>query len=261
MFTEYKFSPLQIGDAALSAACALASAQPGVSPARFAASTIADRLRASPASFLQYGPYWWAVKRALRDLGEDFGAADDALIRAEYAGGFWPYDALVAGEQFREFYLATFLAGTSQFWLDTGAEESYVLFDQDMEVRRMGGTNPLLVAADLLQLTVDVRADSWVLDAAGPGELRPFAVKFEHEAALWVANVYALDSAAAEEKVRGLERSGRMLRAIEHSKTVGDAALDSAGNEPLYVDRAVRRVCEMAPTGQLAGGLPGSAAA
>lgn len=261
MFTQYKFSPLQVSDAAQAAARTLAAAQPGMAPAAFAARTIADRLRANPAAFLQYGPYWWAVKRALRDLGEDFGAADDALIRAEYAGTFYPYDALVAGEQFREFYLATFLAGTSQFWLDMDAEESYVLFDQDMEVRRMGGASPLRIAADLQQLTVDVSADEWVLDSAARAELRPFPVKFEHEATLWTAHVYALDSAAAEEKVRGLEKSGRLLRAIEHSKTVGDASLDSTGDEPLYVDRAVRRVCEMAPTGQLAGGLPGRAAA
>lgn len=259
MFTEFKFSPLQVSEAARATSQAFNAAHPGENPVQFAARTIAARLRARPESFLQYGPYWWAVKAALRALGEDFGPSDDVVLRAAYGGDFYPYDALVAGEQFRDHYNRTFLAGTAQFWLDAEAEQSYVLFDPDMEVRRLGGSKPMLVIRDLLPLAVDLSADDAAVLDAVPGQPVPFAVKFEHEAKLWTAHVYALDSAAAEERVQAMGRSGRLQRAIEFSKTVGDAALDSAEGQPLYVDRAARKVCELAPTGVPAGMVPPAA--
>lgn len=138
MFTEYKFAPEAISRAALAAIKALASERPGANPAAFAASTIAARLRAAPARYLEYGPYWWAVKVALLKLGEDFGPADDAIVRHEYGGQMEVYSALVAGEQFRDFYRSTFLAGARQFWLDDQAGESYLLSDPDMEARAVG---------------------------------------------------------------------------------------------------------------------------
>lgn len=253
MISQYKFSPVQISDAAIVIAKALSTSMPGVEPLKFAGKTIADRLRKKPDSYLQYGPYWWAVKGVLRGLGEDFGAADDAGILAEYGGQLPAYSRLVAAEQFRDHYRDTFLAGTSQFWLDAEAEESYVLFDADMEVRRLGGDRPLLVSADMTSM-VDGDGTAAVLDsAAGGASERPFAIHFEHEAALWTANVYALDSVAAESKVRALQDGGRIGRAIEFSKKVGDSALDSTDYaRPLFVDRTARRVCEMSPTGALA---------
>lgn len=138
MFTEYKFSSEQITAAMDTAVASLALSQPGVDPAAFAISTIAARLRAAPATYLQYGPYWWAVKRVLAVGGEDFGAQADDIIRLEYGEQFSAYGALIAAEQFRDFYRSTFLAGTAQFWLDGGEAESYVLFDADMEARRLG---------------------------------------------------------------------------------------------------------------------------
>lgn len=256
MFPEYKFSPVQVSDAAVATAAVLAALEPGANPSQFAARNVATRLRAKPETFLQYGPYWWAVKAALRVLGEDFGPADDALIRGEYGGGLPAYAALVAGEQFRDHYNRTFLAGTAQFWLDAEAEQSYVLFDQDMEVRRLGGKSPLLVSADL-QPVPAVEGESTVLDGVTAGPQLPFAVEFEHDAELWTANVYAESAVAAGEKVRSLERSNRLLRAIEFSKSVGGAALDSAdASMPLYVDRAARKVCEMASIEGLVGASP-----
>lgn len=115
MFTEYKFSPADIGQQAADTAKTLGENLPGVNPATFAASTIADRLRAKPASYLQYGPYWWALKGALRALGHDFVSTDEPDIRAEYGDGFPVYGAIVAAEQFRAYYRANFLAGTDRF--------------------------------------------------------------------------------------------------------------------------------------------------
>lgn len=238
MFTQYKFSPVQISDAAVAAAKNLAAARPGAQPAQFAAQTIADRLAAKPESYLQFGPYWWAVKAALRALGQDFGSADDATIRGEYGAELPPYGALVAGEQFRAHYGATFLVGTSQFWLDDEGGESYVLFDQDMEVRRLGGARPLLVALDAAPVEVAEESAAPVLDAV------PFGIQFEHEAELWQANLYAASADEASARVRRMIDGGRLPRAIEASKA--GALFDSADGDALLIDRQARRVCELA---------------
>lgn len=255
MFTEYKFSPAQISEAAAATAKALAASQPSVNPAQFAATTIAGRLRSKPASYLQYGPYWWAVKQALRALGEDFGATDDADLRGEYGGGFPVYGALVAGEQFRDYYGRTFLAGSDRFDLDTEGEQSYVLFDSDMEVRRLGGAHPLRVSADLAG--IEVPAES-MMDSATVGlalldaTFTPFAVPFEHEATLWTANVYAADAAGAQAKVKEWEATGRISEAIQFGMRAGAPALDSTDVVPMFVDAAARSLSEMAATGALA---------
>lgn len=239
--------------AAAAAAKSLSKARPGVNPATFAAETIAARLTAKPETYFQYGPYWWAVKAALRSLGEDFGPSTDDAIRREYGAELPVYAALVAGEQFRDFYNATFLQGAAQFDLDADGDQSYILFDPDMEIRRLGANDPLMLAEALR--AVPVAADG-VLDGVSMGAdpaLTPFAVKFEHEAALWTANVYAADADAARVKLSIMERSGRIGRAIEFVKLAGEPTMDSTDMAaPLYVDSDARTVSEMASTGALA---------
>lgn len=260
MFTQYKFSPAQVSEAALAMARACAQAKPGVNPAQFAADVIAKRLRARPETYLQYGPYWWAVKAALFNLGEEFGPADDAGIRVEYGARLPAYGAMVAGEQFREHYLATFLAGTSQFWLDEDGEESYVLFDPDMEARRLG-CNALAVSANLAATVEEGGDEDTVLDSAeihatserdqarANASLTPFAVDFEFEGALWTATIYAMDFAHAEAKLRALQASGRIGGAIDVVKGIGEPALDGIDYEsPLYVDLGRRQVMELENT-------------
>jgi hypothetical protein len=117
-------------------------------PAAFASKVIAKRLREHPTAYLEFGPYWWAVKATMRAQGEDFGAADDEQIRMAYGGDLPALSCLAAGELFKEYYRTQWLAGNAQFWLDDGAEESYVLFDADMEARRLG-PGALAVGANL----------------------------------------------------------------------------------------------------------------
>jgi hypothetical protein len=148
MFTQYKFSETLIGDRAAEGTQALALSHPGADPLGFAVQTISGRLRIDPGSYKQYGPYWWIVKAVLAEAGEDFGPAADDVIRDAYGEQFDKHGALIAGELFRDFYRQTFLVGTSQFWLDGGEQESYVLFDADMEARRLG-PDGLRVSANL----------------------------------------------------------------------------------------------------------------
>lgn len=151
MFTQFKFSPDQIAAQAAATLQALASIVSELAGAgSYAARIIANRLRNHPEAYLEFGPYWWAVKAALRSAGEEFGAADDEILRIAYAGELPLLETVVAGEMFKDYYRATYLVGARQFWLDDGAEESYVLFDANMEARRLGrGAVALAVAANL----------------------------------------------------------------------------------------------------------------
>lgn len=252
MFTEYKFSPAQISEAARVAANTLASVKPGVNAPQFAAQTMADRLMAKPETYLQYGPYWWAVKDTLRALGHDFGPADDAIIRAEFGGSLPAYGRLVAGEQFRSYYLSTFLAGSAQFWLDADGEESYVLFDADIEARRLG-KGSLKVSANLNSTPEpDAPAvlDAVVVNAVESADQRradasqtPFAIDYEFEGALWQADVFATDFAHAEAKLKALQATGKLGGAVDVIKGIAQPLLDSAtAPSQIYVDLKQRRI-------------------
>jgi hypothetical protein len=253
MFTQYKLDRMDVSRAAIEAATALAQSNPGANPPLYAAGVIAARLKGSPAAYLQFGPYWWAVKRALNSLGFAFGPAADELIRAEYTGGLAVFSDLVAGEMFRDFYLANFLDGSAQFWLDDQAEQSYVLFDQDMEARRLGQVS---IGDTYPEEGEDGQegqgADGAVLDAvASPiadGATRtPFAVKLAVFGELWTAEVFADDRTQAEQRAKMLQDSGRIGRAMDIAKGIGQAmALDNTDyDQGLFVDLIGRRVCEV----------------
>lgn len=148
MFTQLHFSADQVGAQVALTVAALGASLPQAEPGNYAARVIAQRLRIHPEAYIEFGPYWWSVKQVLRLAGEDFGAEDNELLRAAYGGSLPALDALVAGEMFKDYYRRTFLVGASQFWLDDAAEESYVLFDANMEARRTG-PGGLKVAADM----------------------------------------------------------------------------------------------------------------
>lgn len=101
------------------------------------------KLERDPRSYVEFGPYWWAVKRAMRPY-HDYGRTDDAAIARVYAGfdrggEFDAERSLVAGWAFVEAYHDTFFAGTRYFQLDGEASEwdvPYGLFDPDVEFAR-----------------------------------------------------------------------------------------------------------------------------
>lgn len=138
MFTQLKLDPEAVKARADECIAALAAAYPGGDPTEFAADVLAEQLRAAPGSYIAMGPYWWAVKAALRTHMVDFGPTDDPMMRSEYGGGLGAHQAMVAGVMFRDFYRETYLAGTRLFTLDLD-DGPYVLFDPDMEARALGG--------------------------------------------------------------------------------------------------------------------------
>lgn len=255
MFTNYKFDPIAISQAAVVASQSLAQKDPGAHPAKYAAGVIAARLRKAPGSYLRYGPYWWSLKAAMRAAGEDFGRTDDAALRAEYGAGMPAYAAMVAAEQFREHYLATWLDGTADFDLADGQGGHYILFDPDMEVRRTGG-NPARVLANMAA-TPD-EPDAVLLDSASaveatiPGALH--AIKFPLDGALWTAHVYGESQAAAEARLNAMLDGGQIGRAVDAVRGIGVTEPVLAGdsyNRPILVDAVSRVVLDVESAGIL----------
>lgn len=151
MFNQFKLDPEAVKARADECIAALAAAYPGGDPTEFAADVLGGQLRAVPASYIAMGPYWWAVKAALRTHMVDFGPSDDPVIRGEYGAGLGAHQAMVAGVMFRDFYRQTYLAGTRLFTLDLD-DSPYVLFDPDMEARTLGGgLNAAIVAQQVTE--------------------------------------------------------------------------------------------------------------
>jgi len=141
MYQHYQFDRDEIARAAADVAASLAEAHPGESPEGFAARVIAERLRKAPGDYLQYGPYWWSVKQALRREAHVFGNIDSETLRVAYGRGLTVLQTLVAGEQFRDYYRAERMAGSATYALggeDEADAGEYALFDIDMEILRYG---------------------------------------------------------------------------------------------------------------------------
>jgi hypothetical protein len=241
MFTQYKINPVQISLAAVQAAASAKAAMPGTDPAAFAAKLIADRLAARPGAYLEFGPYWWAVKLALFKLGCDLGPEGDAVILAEYGGMLPPYSALVAGEQFRDLYRSTWLVGNRKFVLTDDAPD-FILVDVDMEARMRG--------LDAQTGAESPAAGDALLDSVseqGPALMLPFSIDVAIDCDLWHVDVYAPDKSAAQAKVDALEKSLRIGRGIDLARRIGEPMLDNDDyDNPLYIDVGAKRIAELA---------------
>ena len=133
MFTKYKVGTEEVANrlSELQAGFA-ASGKPGTFEAN-ALRVIGTRMHQHPERYVEFGPYWWAVKKALNAAGHDFGQAGDPLVAAEYRGAS-TVETLVAAEAFKDFYRATFIVGNSLFGLDDEGDD-YELADADMQAR------------------------------------------------------------------------------------------------------------------------------
>lgn len=245
MFTQYKLSPAQVSAGAVAAAQALKDSYPDEEPAPFAARLIGRRLLASPGGYLEFGPYWWAVKRALLQLGFDFGPAADPVLIFDYGEELPPYSALVAGETFRALYRETWLSGTRDFILDDDGQQAYSLMDVDMEARIRG------LQSDRSE--VDPEAGGPVLDAVErepdpeSAGLSPFSIRFAFELSVWNVDVYARSEEAAQDIVSAWEKSGRLSRAVGEALRRDEPIVDSEEfDSPLFVDPDRMRIAELA---------------
>lgn len=248
MFTEYKISAADINARSIEIARTLSTSAPGRNPAQFAAQTIAERLRKAPAKYLEFGPYWWSVKRALGALGYDLGRQDDAIIRAEYGGDLHDFAALVVGEMFKDEYRATWFVGNAQFWLDADTAESYVLFDLDMQSRVLGQDVATLDGAIEEEATTEGGEVLDSVDASVPST--PFRVEFERAGELWTADLYATGIDEARGRVGRLDRAGLLDSVIDKGRDLAGAqVIDLQAELACHVDMAGRRIFEVARFG------------
>lgn len=244
MFTQYKFSPSDVSGWCVEAAKGLAQVMPGTNAATFAGQAIAERLVKKPGAYLEFGPYWWAVKLALFKLGHDFGPSDDTVVCAEYGANLPLYGALVAGERFKDYCRGTFLMGSRKFDLDDEGEQTYVLADPDMDARIAGLPGPMTPSAEGDDGEgYGVTLDS--VEVAVPA--MPFRLNFEMDGALWTADLFAHGVDEAKAKLKGLEASGRIGLAVDFAKGIGgEPTLDNTDfDKPLFVDLKAKRICEV----------------
>lgn len=134
LFTEHKFSADYIAQLVAQRRQGL-KANRGLSDLLgFGLEVVAKRLSASPHRYVDYGPYWWALKEVMRKNGYQTGEQSDPLVANEYRG-VDDLSTVIAADEFRSQQLATQMVGSNQFVLVANDPDWYVLFDADMEGR------------------------------------------------------------------------------------------------------------------------------
>lgn len=136
-FSEYKFDPTWLADQLDKAKAGYAQSGRAAPWADYVAGYVFTRMKREPHRYVEYGPYWWAVKAVLAETGRYLGDETDAIVLAEYGpraadGGLSVELSLLAGELFKAVYADTFMVGTRTFALkDDGS--LWKLEDADME--------------------------------------------------------------------------------------------------------------------------------
>lgn len=135
MFTEYKFDSKKIGGLVAQKQAAL-KVNKGLSDLLgYGLGVVSRRLAKDPGRYLDYGPYWWALKDLLTRSGYNYGNESDPLLVQAYRG-MSDVQTLVMADQFRTEFLEENQVGTCRFRLSIEGDE-YILFDADM-VQRLG---------------------------------------------------------------------------------------------------------------------------
>lgn len=132
-FTEHKFDPAMIGGLVAKKQAALKANTGHSDLLGFGLGVVSRRLAKSPDRYLDYGPYWWALKSALNANGYSYGSESDSVVADQYRGGT-DLETMIMADQFRTEFLETSQVGTCTFRLsDEGGE--YILYDLDMAAR------------------------------------------------------------------------------------------------------------------------------
>lgn len=131
-FTEYKFDPEYLATLTAEKAAGLKANTGKSDLLGYGLAVVARRLEKDARRYRDYGVYWWALKSLLRNAGLLVGDQTDPLIEREYKGAT-ALETLVAADEFRSQYLATFFVYTNEFQLSADSPEPYRLFDFDME--------------------------------------------------------------------------------------------------------------------------------
>lgn len=131
-YTEYKFDKEAIKSLVAERAAALRANRGFSNLLAFGLGVVADRLGKDPRRYRDYGPYWWALKDAMKSGGYSLGDQTDPLVKRVYQGDS-EAETLIMADEFRTEYLKTHMVYANQFQLDAGSADFYELFDADME--------------------------------------------------------------------------------------------------------------------------------
>lgn len=131
-FTEYLFDPEKIKTQVENRTQSLRENKGFSDLLGFGLKVIGDRLAKDRRRYIDYGPYWFALKDILNANGYNFGDQSDPIVKATYHGDT-DVETLVMADEFRTEYLATTIVYTNRLMLDGKTGEFWVLFDSDME--------------------------------------------------------------------------------------------------------------------------------
>ena len=131
-YTEYKFDKDAIKALVAERAAGLRANRGFSNLLGFGLGVVAERLQKDPRRYRDYGPYWWALKDALKTGWYELGDQGDPLIQRAYQGET-AEETLIMADEFRTAYLASNIIYTNQFMLDADNPDFYTLFDKDME--------------------------------------------------------------------------------------------------------------------------------
>lgn len=131
-YTEYKFDKDAIKALVAERAAGLRANRGFSNLLGFGLGVVAERLQKDPRRYRDYGPYWWALKDALKTGGYELGDQGDPLIQRAYQGET-AEETLIMADEFRTAYLASNIIYTNQFLLDAASPDFWVLYDADME--------------------------------------------------------------------------------------------------------------------------------
>lgn len=98
----------------------------------------AKRVRARNLAYLEFGPWWWSVKKTLNDAGYSFGATTNEMMVNRFSASS-PELVLIAGWECADEYRDSQFVGSRDFTLDEDGEEVMSLFDPDMEAAGLAG--------------------------------------------------------------------------------------------------------------------------
>jgi hypothetical protein len=135
-FTELKFDPAKIDGLVADKKAAL-KANKGMSDLLgYGLGVVSRRLAKDPQRYLDYGPWWPALKAVLNANDYRYGDDFDSVLAAEYRGRN-DLETMVLADQFRTEWLETAQVGTSNFRLSEDGPD-YILHDADMAERLPG---------------------------------------------------------------------------------------------------------------------------